>query len=791
MAVAPDSVLYAFSQLNVGNALGRSHHAFHIGAARVEAVYPAGHLAGQTLTLGYSRTPTVGGGYSTDFIGLFVVEDGVDPAGTYMAAGLGALAAGVVAGFVWDVSVLVPGPSVVTIGSGAAHGATVAVNPTTAIQRGGTYRLVTTFGNAAAECARRADVNTAGTSPEYHHDSDAAANSASGGLNTITGQERSSGPIVRLVDVDRLAVVNPADGQAQGDTPRIEADLSPAGIGTGLVNPRQVRLAVTDTTEADPTRRVTRDTTPSTAGAVVSATYPVDNTTFPASSDDYTVQLGVEDVLGNADTPAGQMSATWALAGASVSAHPANRRAWTELATAAVGLTHTGARRVHGDDTVTVDPRLTITHHLQVSPPNGPVWGTPPGSLLESSYRMLNDRIGRAAARLVNARGEGRNGITYTERVEDDSGEGQVYERPSADTTVTQGGQAGWSNSFLLWDPTKPGGFWTHTVTPTGVWAGLGAPLTQRLTLLSRNPDLVCIPGGGPASAADDATHLAPGIPALVGVVLLSRSLGTAVEPDTAEDGQPAAYCYIGAFNVATGRREFLALDGVTWVPQEDGLGGQTPGATHRLARSSTLAPGTDDLTFVKMFSGAQTAMWGHRDLYIAAWVEVLGTPYPLVRRVEAVGPHHRHDTAPTVGPHAHSLDSLTDVDAAAPLDGELLGWVEAAAAWQPTAGGAGPHDHPHDHDGDYAPLAHGHALDDLTDVTITNPQAGETVEWDGTSWVNAEAASVGELLVFGLAADADTPTVAAAASTVEIEAAATSDETDADTTTPEARGET
>src|SRR5690606_12946236 len=70
---------------------------------------------------------------------------------------------------------------------------------------------------------------------------------------------------------------------------------------------------------------------------------------------------------------------------------------------------------------------------------------------------------------------------------------------------------------------------------------------------------------------------------------------------------------------------------------------------------------------------------------------------------------------------HTHALDDLSDVDAAAPDDGDVLTWDDDASEWAPAA-----------------PQAGASALDDLTDVSVPSPSDGQALVWDSGAgeWV-------------------------------------------------------
>ncbi len=73
---------------------------------------------------------------------------------------------------------------------------------------------------------------------------------------------------------------------------------------------------------------------------------------------------------------------------------------------------------------------------------------------------------------------------------------------------------------------------------------------------------------------------------------------------------------------------------------------------------------------------------------------------------------------APSAGSLA--LDDLTDVNAPTPADGDVLTWDDTAGEWIAAAPGA-------------ASLA----LDDLTDVNAPTPSTGDVLTFDGAEWIN------------------------------------------------------
>jgi hypothetical protein len=99
----------------------------------------------------------------------------------------------------------------------------------------------------------------------------------------------------------------------------------------------------------------------------------------------------------------------------------------------------------------------------------------------------------------------------------------------------------------------------------------------------------------------------------------------------------------------------------------------------------------------------------------------------PLTSRGYGVSAELTTNTTNAPDPDAPSvsslaLDDLTDVNAAAPADGDALVWDAGTSRWVPAAVGGGPG---------------AASLDDLTDVVVTSPAAGNALVFDGASWVD------------------------------------------------------
>lgn len=136
-------------------------------------------------------------------------------------------------------------------------------------------------------------------------------------------------------------------------------------------------------------------------------------------------------------------------------------------------------------DSITVDPRLTASHHFQI---NDSVFGL---GKHDASNQMNSDEIGFLWTRFVNARGTGINGITHIMLLDPQNPGASVNISTS---TSTQGGQAGWSTSPLEWTSSKPGGVWdklTDITSPSDIDADThlvgGADV---YTLVAPNPNM-------------------------------------------------------------------------------------------------------------------------------------------------------------------------------------------------------------------------------------------------------------------------------------------------------------
>lgn len=210
------------------------------------------------------------------------------------------------------------------------------------------------------------------------------------------------------------------------------------------------------------------------------------------------------------------------------------------------------------DDTIDVDPRLTVTWKMQL---DDNVFGTAKPSSLEMRGSVDSPYVW---LRLVNARGAGVNGITTIPTRTDPNG---VATNSSSTATATQDGEAGWRGP-MSWTDFKPSGIWTWTVTATAAASDIDAPGylvgSADLTLLQMDSDLHVFGSLGPlTSAAQD--HWKPGDPLLIGAALFDTSTAELdlVTPNTSTGKEPAVA--LGRF-ATDGTVEYLGTDLVTWT---------------------------------------------------------------------------------------------------------------------------------------------------------------------------------------------------------------------------------
>lgn len=285
MAVSPDIVRTGQGGLRLQLAIGQIEMAVELLGG---LTYPNNFVSGGDIQINCRQ---VAGNSGSIWWGLAVVEDIVDTDGDYtQSAGSDAPTASGVHFYQ-------------TLGTQSSFPQTVTVPE---LPKGGVYRLVLTAGDNANNARRRSNVNTGGTSLQYHMDSD--GNNSRGGSAIISINNSILGVVGRKVQVSTLT---PTSGNWRyGQTNQIALNLRPAGNPTGqIVNPKELKVALSadqsGVTRPDGVYRIT----PNTTGAATATGIRVDtdfNQTIGGV--DHYIQIGINDTFGDTTTPANEQA---------------------------------------------------------------------------------------------------------------------------------------------------------------------------------------------------------------------------------------------------------------------------------------------------------------------------------------------------------------------------------------------------------------------------------------------------------------------------------------------------
>ncbi len=321
MAFAPVSRNYGQAKLTVGSSLAvRTFTATHLGGT----TWPQAHISTSSFQVRLQSAAVAAGG-GTQFVYVCLVEDDADVGGDYQTGGL-TLTAGVLATRFF-------GSFASTAAVDITHDlGDLSDSNNPAISKGGTYRLVIAVGSGAVAAIRRSSVTG---SSEHHADSDAVANDAKGGASA---QLASADNIVGICGSKLVWTAQsfsggtgPEDQFRYGDTITLLGSLRPAANTSGaLISPKQVKLALSaDTAGATRPDGIYR-VTPDTAGDYSQTGMPTD-TDFGQvlGGRRFYQQLGVNDTLGDASTPAGEMAGL--LASGTIVGVGASQKSWALL----------------------------------------------------------------------------------------------------------------------------------------------------------------------------------------------------------------------------------------------------------------------------------------------------------------------------------------------------------------------------------------------------------------------------------------------------------------------------
>jgi hypothetical protein len=193
----------------------------------------------------------------------------------------------------------------------------------------------------------------------------------------------------------------------------------------------------------------------------------------------------------------------------------------------------------------------------------------------------------------------------------------------------------GWTD-LLTWSSNKPGGAWNKTVDVTAP-ADIDGPTylisdTDTLTMLSQDPRLSVLVGGGNSVSAEAGNHFTAGNAFVVAGAARNAITRQYVTPDVS----PAPAVVLMRLNTALGRGEYLRSSDLTWVAAN--------GATADAFTMSASAG--DSMVFVKTFTGAETAGWGNYDIAAKVVLYISGTPYIGHGTIEVLGAKNQHDVS-------------------------------------------------------------------------------------------------------------------------------------------------
>lgn len=299
-----------------------------------------------------------------------------------------------------------------------------------------------------------------------------------------------------------------------------------------------------------------------------------------------------------------------------------------EWASVPAGFTAINNRQLRGPQDVTVDPRLTISRHMQLN--NNVI---APASEAGTNQRLTAD-LAFVATRVRDADGSNVAGITVGQSLRDDG----------ALTTAQTNSSATDANGIcspITWDEALPGGGWTNTVTLSDA-AGTQGTGTVALTLLALDPRIVVVAGGG--GRTDGASHFTPGQTFIAAMSPINIGNGMPLDPDAASDPVTDTELALVRLNTTTNKSQYLHTGTLEWT--DTGAG---PITFFSAVRASALNPAFDGRVFLRTLgaTGAMTTVdtstWGTDDILVIGRLKVRGTPYGNYMQVGVVGKFGRH----------------------------------------------------------------------------------------------------------------------------------------------------
>lgn len=276
------------------------------------------------------------------------------------------------------------------------------------------------------------------------------------------------------------------------------------------------------------------------------------------------------------------------------------------------------------DSTLSVDPRLTCTHHFQT---DNDVFTL---ALDDNTNQMLSTQQGYLWPIVKNARSEGINNLTVSQTLDPVAAGTTIG--PISGLTSTQDGQAG-VGVRLDWTASKPGGTWDKSVDVTAPSdiddAAYLLNSTDTYTLLAVDPRVRVVVYLGQSGSSASGRHLEPGDSLKATVTAFSTETRKRLTPDVGTVG-----LMLIRWNEDLTRFEFVEADGVTWTNWA---------STTTAAVSATMTDAGDGVTFITTLSS--TSGWGLKDIVaVNAVLKINGTPYTEYTPREMVDSFNRHD---------------------------------------------------------------------------------------------------------------------------------------------------
>lgn len=215
-----------------------------------------------------------------------------------------------------DIAGVLTSGSVIDSASLGVGGSLAASVPLTHDGRVGTVRIVLAAGDNAARAQNPAGTNTGGTSPEFHIDSDAAANTARGGF-APTRDAAEIGSWHRNAEGGFVSITG--DNFRYGQQLQIDGSLNATPI-----NPKSIAVGIgPNSNTTSPTKFADVQVS---GGGLASAVANID-TDFTSSPSDYFGLIGVNNTFGRSTTSTAQLPGLYAT-GTAPTGLSTSQRAW-------------------------------------------------------------------------------------------------------------------------------------------------------------------------------------------------------------------------------------------------------------------------------------------------------------------------------------------------------------------------------------------------------------------------------------------------------------------------------